>query len=252
MVDGLTIRIRPHRRLCGLANVPNGTMEIASALKVHSEFRRHLIESALIRPFQTFTNPSVQTDAAARRHLLIQHVLVDRVNETITRNECSVWPLSFPNRLEELFPARQIRTKHFNSFVFSPEPSRDRRGRKLHSCCTCSHEHLLFFGAHLLDVMLDQLPQAFWHPARCSARHLRLTFPLPTAKLLLVFQIVGDIHHEQRVTLGMMINNLFHTSGERSVRKSLHEIVFDVLFGKGTERKLTITPGALDFLPRLF
>src|SRR5262245_24302994 len=100
------VRALLERVLPRLLPVGNGAPVIPPPLKVHGQFGGKLFRPWAVGRFYSFANPLVQVDSASRRDSLVEHFLVQRVQERIALSDNSIRPLAHAARADELSPPR--------------------------------------------------------------------------------------------------------------------------------------------------
>jgi hypothetical protein len=91
----------------GLVEIRDGALGVPPPLKVHRQLRRDVSCLDTIARFRTPTDLLVQVDTPCCGQPAVEHLLIERVHETIASRYCPVWPGLLPTRVQELAPPRQ-------------------------------------------------------------------------------------------------------------------------------------------------
>ncbi len=133
------------------------------------------------------------------------------------------------------------------------EAGGDGRRRALHADDACSFEHRALLGAESLDLLFDQLPDIVGNSGFDRAKAIRES---PLSIVLhdraFVDQILDEIHHEQRVTFGALVNEPGESLLEAMPAQLHVQIRGDVAFAEVLERDFVAQTMRLQLALRAF
>src|SRR5207245_433121 len=108
--DGFSWSVPPDGVLPGLMQVTHGSLGIAPPLEMHRELGGDLPRPLTVAGFDTQAHSSVKRRTAPRGDALIEHLTVERVEESIARRDRAIRPLLRSAPPEELLAPREPRT----------------------------------------------------------------------------------------------------------------------------------------------
>src|SRR5215207_7322774 len=99
---GFVVRITLDGALCGILTVLYGSVVIPPLFKVNCEFSRNLFGSFAVGLLSSLADLLMQPLPSARRDTFVQHLVIERVQETVAPCQSSVRPVGCTLCPEEL------------------------------------------------------------------------------------------------------------------------------------------------------
>src|SRR2546426_9057706 len=107
MPDRFPITTPPERIFGRVPAIPHRPPVVSPALEVQGQFRRYLSPPVAIGNRLALTDAAMEVHPPPRRHPLVPGLLIQRVNKTVARCHCPVWPFADPTRPQELSAPHQ-------------------------------------------------------------------------------------------------------------------------------------------------
>jgi hypothetical protein len=155
--DGFPVGATLERVLGGLVMIPGGAGAFAAALEVQRQGGGALAWPLAERRFVPLADAAMEAGALGGRQALVEHVLVEDVEESVARGDRPVRPRVHAGGPYELLATSERRAAFFDGFDLVVQRGGQRRRRERHPRHAGRRQQPLVGGAEPLELLLDHL-----------------------------------------------------------------------------------------------